>query len=255
MPLPGTSDGASRTRTGDLLGAIGRAPGSNHVDLQGFRLAPAGFGPARMPGDCRRLPGVCPRKRRFGGKRRRRVGKFPAAYRGPGYLELIALVPAEPGVPRHHREVAAALAHSREHRRRCSVSTRSRSDRRRRRAMHSRSSLAEQPGAATRPPLRGPSLRGRRAIAERPSASLSGRLLREAEGGEHSSTELAISFKVPCQECGRRGYVETVNEDAHVLATRRRNALPVAVEAPSPTTCPPSQFRELLASDFGYPFL
>jgi hypothetical protein len=139
----------------------------------------------------------------------------PAAYRGPDYLELIALVPAQPGVPPPPRGC------------RCPgafhgapppllLSTRSRSDRRRRRAMHSRSSLAERPAA---PPDRhcgtaiaGPPLRGRRAIAEQPSASLSGRLLRETEGGEHSSTELTISVKVPCQECGGRGYVETVNE-------------------------------------------
>jgi hypothetical protein len=170
------------------------APRSNHVDLQGFRPAPAGFGPAGMPGDCRRLLGVCPRKRRFGGKRRRRVGKSRRLPR-PWLSGAHRTGSHRAGSPRQHREVAAALAHSREHRRRCSVSTRSRSDRRCRRAMHSRSSLAEPPGAATGPPLRGPSLRGPRAIGERPSASLSGRLLRETEGGEHSSTELTISSR------------------------------------------------------------
>jgi hypothetical protein len=29
---------------------FGRAPDSNHVDLQGFRPAPAGFGPPECPG-------------------------------------------------------------------------------------------------------------------------------------------------------------------------------------------------------------
>ena len=85
-------------------------------------------------------------------------------------------------------------------------------------------------------------------------ASLSGRLLREMEGGEHSSTELTISVKVPCQECGGRGYVETVNEDAHVVGDTTQECLTCGGRGAIPDDMPLSQFRELLASDFGYPF-
>jgi hypothetical protein len=85
-------------------------------------------------------------------------------------------------------------------------------------------------------------------------ASLSGRLLREMEGGEHSSTELTISVKVPCQECGGRGYVETVNEDAHVVGDTTQECLTCGGRGAIPDDMPLSQFRELLASDFGHPF-
>ena len=36
------------------------------------------------------------------------------------------------------------------------------------------------------------------------------------EGGVHSSVELTVSVKVPCQECGGRGYVETVTEGGRI---------------------------------------
>ena len=66
-------------------------------------------------------------------------------------------------------------------------------------------------------------------------------------GGEHSSVELTVSVKAPCQECGGRGYVETVTGAAASLATGRRNASPVA-EGLIPEDMPLSQFQELLAS-------
>jgi hypothetical protein len=50
---------------------FGRAPCSNSADLQEFRRASAEVSPLRMFAGCGRLPGVCPRKRRFGGKRPR----------------------------------------------------------------------------------------------------------------------------------------------------------------------------------------
>jgi hypothetical protein len=37
------------------------------------------------------------------------------------------------------------------------------------------------------------------------------------EGGEHSSVELTVFVKVPCQECGGRGYVETVARGGRIV--------------------------------------
>ena len=56
---------------------FGRALDSNSTDLQGFRSGLAGHGPVRMRSDHRRLPGVCPPKRRFGGKRHRPSSRRP----------------------------------------------------------------------------------------------------------------------------------------------------------------------------------
>jgi hypothetical protein len=67
-----SSDGASRTRTGDLLGAI-RACGAFELgDLQGFWRAARRVTAVRMAGDCRRLQGVCPRILPSGGRHPRR---------------------------------------------------------------------------------------------------------------------------------------------------------------------------------------
>ena len=44
------------------------------------------------------------------------------------------------------------------------------------------------------------------------------------EGGEHSSVELTVSVKVPCQECGGRGYVETVTEGGRITRDTSSNA-------------------------------
>jgi DnaJ-class molecular chaperone len=71
------------------------------------------------------------------------------------------------------------------------------------------------------------------------------------EGGEHSSVELTISVKVPCQECGGRGYVETVTEGGHVVRDIGSECLTCRGRGLIPEDMPLSQFRELLASDFG----
>jgi DnaJ-class molecular chaperone len=71
------------------------------------------------------------------------------------------------------------------------------------------------------------------------------------EGGEHSSVELTISVKVPCQECGGRGYVETVTEAGHVAYDTGNECLTCSGIGLIPEDMPLSQFRELLASDFG----
>jgi DnaJ-class molecular chaperone len=56
-------------------------------------------------------------------------------------------------------------------------------------------------------------------------------------GGEHSSIELTISVKVPCQECGGRGYVDPTEQ-----------CVPCSGRGFIPDDMPLSQFRELLAS-------
>jgi DnaJ-class molecular chaperone len=71
------------------------------------------------------------------------------------------------------------------------------------------------------------------------------------EGGQHSSVELTISVKAPCQECGGRGYVETVTEDGHVVADATNECLSCSGEGLIPEDMPLSTFRELLASHFG----
>ena len=65
------------------------------------------------------------------------------------------------------------------------------------------------------------------------------------EGGEHSSRELTVSVKVPCQECGGRGYVETV-EAGHVVGHPAENCLTCGGEGFIPEDMPLSQFREML---------
>ena len=73
------------------------------------------------------------------------------------------------------------------------------------------------------------------------------------EGGEHSSTELTISVKVPCPECGGRGYLETVTEGGHVVPDPTKECLTCSGRGLIPDDMPLSQFRELLASDYGKP--
>jgi hypothetical protein len=81
------------------------------------------------------------------------------------------------------------------------------------------------------------------------SVSQAARLL-AMEGGEHSSTELTISVKVPCQECGGRGYVETVTDGGHVVADTTKECLTCSGRGLIPEDMPLSEFRELLASHF-----
>ena len=76
---------------------------------------------------------------------------------------------------------------------------------------------------------------------------LSGRLV-GMEGGDHSSVELTVSVKVPCQECGGRGYVETVTGGGRVTPDTSEECLPCSGTGVIPEDIPLSQFRELLAS-------
>jgi DnaJ-class molecular chaperone len=71
------------------------------------------------------------------------------------------------------------------------------------------------------------------------------------EGGEHSSAEMTIAVKVPCQECGGRGYLETVREGGHIAGDATKDCLTCGGSGLIPHDMPLSQFRELLASDLG----
>jgi DnaJ-class molecular chaperone len=66
------------------------------------------------------------------------------------------------------------------------------------------------------------------------------------DGGQHSSAELTISVKVPCQECGGRGFVETVTEAGHVVDDTTKECLTCGGKGLIPDDMPLSQFRELL---------
>ena len=61
----------------------------------------------------------------------------------------------------------------------------------------------------------------------------------EMARGEHSAVELTVSVEAPCQECGGRGYVETVTPGGRIVRERTKECLPVAVGVSSPKTCPP----------------
>ena len=65
------------------------------------------------------------------------------------------------------------------------------------------------------------------------------------EGGEHSSRELTVSVKVPCQECGGRGYLETV-EAGHVVRHPTEECLQCGGSGLVPADMPLSQFRDML---------
>ena len=67
-------------------------------------------------------------------------------------------------------------------------------------------------------------------------------------GGEHSSNELTVSVKVPCQECGGRGYVETVTEAGHIARDTSQECLTCSGRGLIPENMPLSQFQALLAS-------
>jgi DnaJ-class molecular chaperone len=67
------------------------------------------------------------------------------------------------------------------------------------------------------------------------------------EGGEHSLVELTVSVKVPCQECGGRGYVETVTGGGRITRTSEK-CLPCSGTGVIPEDMPLSQFQALLAS-------
>jgi DnaJ-class molecular chaperone len=65
------------------------------------------------------------------------------------------------------------------------------------------------------------------------------------EGGQHSTRELTVSVKVPCQECGGRGYIETV-QAGHIVADTTNECLSCGGRGLIPDDMPLSQFRELL---------
>lgn len=62
------------------------------------------------------------------------------------------------------------------------------------------------------------------------------------EGSEHSSAELTISVKVPCQECGGRGYVETIGEGGHVVGDPTKECLTCGGRGLVPEDMPLSEF-------------
>jgi DnaJ-class molecular chaperone len=65
-------------------------------------------------------------------------------------------------------------------------------------------------------------------------------------GRQHSSAELTISVKLPCQECGGRGFVETVTDAGHVVGDTTKECLTCGGRGLIPDDMPLSQFRELL---------
>jgi DnaJ-class molecular chaperone len=72
------------------------------------------------------------------------------------------------------------------------------------------------------------------------------------EGGEHSSRELTVSVKAPCQECGGRGFIETV-KGGHVVDTEEK-CLTCGGRGVVPEDMPLSEFRELLKTTFARRF-
>ena len=68
----------------------------------------------------------------------------------------------------------------------------------------------------------------------------------EMLGGRRSSAELTISVKLPCQECGGRGFVETVTDAGHVVGDTTKECLACGGKGLIPDDMPLSQFREVL---------
>ena len=73
------------------------------------------------------------------------------------------------------------------------------------------------------------------------------------EGGEHSSRELTVAVKAPCQECGGRGFLETVKA-GHVVGNATEECLTCGGRGLIPQDMPLSQFRELLKTSFASRF-
>jgi DnaJ-class molecular chaperone len=69
-------------------------------------------------------------------------------------------------------------------------------------------------------------------------------------GGDHPTVELTVSVKAPCQECGGRGYIETVTAGGHIAADPTTECLTCSGRGLIPEDMPLSQFRELLESHF-----
>ena len=64
-------------------------------------------------------------------------------------------------------------------------------------------------------------------------------------GGEHSSRELTVSVKVPCQECGGLGYIQRVKA-GHVVGDKTKKCRTCRGRGLIPDDMPVSQLRELL---------
>ena len=68
------------------------------------------------------------------------------------------------------------------------------------------------------------------------------------EGGERSSVELTVSVKAPCQECGGRGYVETVTGGGRITRKPTEECHTCSGRGLIPEDMPLSRFLELLVS-------
>jgi hypothetical protein len=95
-----------------------------------------------------------------------------------------------------------------------------------------------------RPGLEGlpPPALGREPCPPRPKAAT---FAPEMEGGEHSSRELTVSVKVPCQECGGLGYIQRVKA-GHVVGDKTKKCRTCGGRGLIPDDMPISQLRELL---------
>jgi DnaJ-class molecular chaperone len=67
----------------------------------------------------------------------------------------------------------------------------------------------------------------------------------EMEGGEHSSRELTVAVKVPCQECGGLGYIQRVKA-GHIVGDKTKKCRTCSGRGLIPDDMPISQLRELL---------
>jgi len=65
------------------------------------------------------------------------------------------------------------------------------------------------------------------------------------EGGEHSSRELTVSVKVPCQECGGLGYIQRVKA-GRIVSDKPKKCRTCGGRGLIPDDLPISQLRELL---------
>jgi hypothetical protein len=78
-----------------------------------------------------------------------------------------------------------------------------------------------------------------------PIAPLAATFAPEMEGGEHSSRELTVSVKVPCQECGGLGYIQRVKA-GKIVGDKSKRCRTCRGRGLIPDDLPLSQLRELL---------
>ena len=65
------------------------------------------------------------------------------------------------------------------------------------------------------------------------------------EVGEHSSRELTVSVKVPCQECGGLGYIQRVKA-GKIVGDKSKKCRTCRGRGLIPDDLPLSQLRDLL---------